>query len=65
MNEPPLHTALFKAAYLLSEGGTKVPIYFLTNSGYFFTAVSVSQKITPKSSNSFSYYDKLLLIQIE
>jgi hypothetical protein len=37
---------------LLSVGGTNVPIYFFTKSGYFLTAVSVSQNITPSSSNS-------------
>src|SRR5215208_1873453 len=47
MNEPPDHTALFNAANLLSSGGITLPKCFLTISGYSFTAVSVSAKITP------------------
>jgi hypothetical protein len=53
MKLPPLQTAEFKAANLLSVGGTTFPKYSLKSSGYFFKAVSVSRKITPFFSRSF------------
>ena len=52
MNEPPDHAAVFSAPNLLSSGGTTVPKYLRTRSGYSRTAVSVSTKITPWSFNS-------------
>ena len=47
MNEPPLHTALFNAANLLSSGGIIFPKYFLNISGCSFRALSVSKNKTP------------------
>ena len=38
MNEPPLHTALFSAANLLSSGGIILPKYFLKISGWSINA---------------------------
>ena len=52
MNVPPDHTAEFKAANLLSVGGTSLAKYFSNNSGYSFKAESVSVKIIPSLSNS-------------
>ena len=52
MKEPPLHTAEFSAANLLSLGGMIVPKYLRTNSGYSRTAVSMSQNRTPSRSRS-------------
>ena len=52
INEPPLQTAVFRAAYLLSLYGITLLKYSLTISGYFFTAVSVSQNSTPCFSSS-------------
>ena len=52
-NEPPDHAAVFNAENLLSLLGMHLPKYFLTSSGYFCTAVSVSTKMTPCSSRSF------------
>ncbi len=47
MNEPPLQTALFSAANLLSSGGITFPKYFLKSSGCSLRAASVSKKRTP------------------
>ena len=52
MNEPPDHTAVFSAANLLSPTGITVPKYSWKSSGYSFSAVSVSRKITPCFSSS-------------
>ena len=51
-NEPPDHTAVFKAASLLSFAGITVPKYCFTMSSCCFSAVSVSQKMTPLASRS-------------
>ncbi len=52
MNDPPLHTAVFRAANLLSPGGMTVPKYCLTRSGYSRMAVSMSQNKMPWASRS-------------
>ena len=52
MNDPPDHTAEFRAANLLSLGGMSVPNQWRTSSGYSRTAVSMSQNRTPCSSRS-------------
>ncbi len=52
MNEPPDHTAVLSAENLLSPDGITVPKYSSNSSGYSFSAVSVSRKITPWASSS-------------
>ena len=54
MNEPPDHTAEFNAANLLSAAGTTDAKYSLNNSSFSRNALSVSLKIIPFSSSSFS-----------
>ena len=56
MKDPPLHTALFSAANLLSAGGITVPKYSRKSSGCSCRAVPVSRKMTP-----FSERDALIL----
>ncbi len=52
MNEPPDHTEELRAENLLSLAGMILPKYCLTSSGYSFSAVSMSQKMTPWRSRS-------------
>ena len=47
MNEPPDQTAEFSAENLLSPTGMTVAKYSWKSSGYSFSAVSVSRKMTP------------------
>ena len=54
MNEPPDHTAEFNAANLLSAAGTTEAKYSLNSSSFSRKALSVSLKMIPFSSNSFS-----------
>jgi hypothetical protein len=52
MNEPPDHTALFSAENLLSSAGITVPQYLRTMSSCLARALSISVKMTPRSSRS-------------
>ena len=52
MNDPPDHTAVLRAANLLSFFGMIVPKYCLTSSGCSRSAVSMSVKMTPWASRS-------------
>ena len=52
MNEPPDHTEELRAENLLSLAGMILAQYCLTSSGYSFSAVSMSQKMTPWRSRS-------------
>ena len=54
MNEPPDQTAEFNAENLLSAAGTTVEKYCLNNYSFSLNALSVSLKIIPLSSSSFS-----------
>ncbi len=52
MKLPPLHTAVFREANLLSPTGITVAKYSSNSSGCSRSAVSVSLKMTPFSSRS-------------
>jgi hypothetical protein len=52
MKLPPDQTAVFSDANLLSPTGITVAKYSWNSSGWFFSAVSVSSKMTPFSSRS-------------
>ncbi len=52
MNDPPLQTAVFSEANLLSPTGITVAKYSRNSSGCCRSAVSVSSKMTPFSSRS-------------
>ena len=46
-NEPSVKTAEFKVAKKWSVNGITEPKYFLTNSGWFWIASEIGQKIIP------------------
>src|SRR5260370_1443629 len=50
---PPLQTALFKSASLLSPIGITFPKYSFTSSGYCFNPSSIDKKTTPFSERAF------------